>query len=188
MAMTHSQFNYWQKVLQLEVLLLHFLRSQHKQQFLHYVESLEKIIPWMFARDCHHYARWTTIHVKDLLHLEKNCTAAHAYILRGNFVTQKTRNKFFALAHDQVHEQPNAMVKGDGDAIDLTENEVALRRWMIDNNTYIRANWKNFLHADANKDGLFKFQATISKISISTRKAKYIDPTTKLQCGIISNV
>jgi len=56
---------------------------------------------------------------------------------------------------------------------------------MIANNTFIRANWKNFLRVDANKDGLFKFLATIPKISISTREAKYIDPMTKR--GIISN-
>jgi len=66
------------------------------------------------------------------------------------------------------------MVKGDGGAIGLTENEAALTQWMIANNTFIRGNWKNFLCVDANKDGLFKFLATIPRISIPTRKANYI--------------
>ena len=50
---------------------------------------------------------------------------------KGNFVTQKTTHKFSGLAHDQVHEQLNAIVKGDGGAIGITENESALRRWMV---------------------------------------------------------
>ena len=35
------------------------------------------------------------------------------------------------MAIDQAHEQNNAMVKGDGGAVGLTENPSALRRWMI---------------------------------------------------------
>ena len=72
-----------------------------------------------------------TIHVRDLVNIEKNCPAVHAQFLRGNFVTQKTSNNFSAQVHDQVHEQLNAVVKGDGGAIGLTENEATLRRWMV---------------------------------------------------------
>ena len=35
------------------------------------------------------------------------------------------------MAIDQAHEQSNAVVKGDGGAIGLTEDSAALRRWMI---------------------------------------------------------
>ena len=38
---------------------------------------------------------------------------------------------FSAIAIDQVHEQNNAIVKGDEGAVGLTENPAALRRWMI---------------------------------------------------------
>ena len=107
------------------------MRSQRKQLFMDYVESLGKIIPWMFPLDHCHYARWMTIHVRDLVNIEKNCPAVHAQFLHGNFVTQKTSNKFSVLAHDQVHKQLNAMAKGDGGAIGLTENEAALARWMV---------------------------------------------------------
>jgi hypothetical protein len=34
-------------------------------------------------------------------------------------------------AIDQAHEQNNAIVKGDGGAIGLTEDPAALRRWMV---------------------------------------------------------
>ena len=131
MASEHHQFDYWYKVWQLELLFLQFLRSQRQQRFVPYVESLGKIIPWMFALDHYHYARWMTVHVRDLLALEVNCPTTHAQFLKGNFVMQKTRHKFSALAHDQVHEQLNAMVKGDGGVIGITENEAALTRWMV---------------------------------------------------------
>ena len=37
---------------------------------------------------------------------------------------------FSAIAIDQAHEQNNAAVKGDGDAVGLTEN-LAPKRWMV---------------------------------------------------------
>ncbi len=35
------------------------------------------------------------------------------------------------MAIDQVHEQNNISVKGDGGAVGLTENPSALRHWMV---------------------------------------------------------
>ena len=40
-------------------------------------------------------------------------------------------HKFSALAHDQVHEQLNAMAKGDRGVIRVTEKEAALTRWIV---------------------------------------------------------
>ena len=44
-------------------------------------------------------------------------------------MTQISRRKFSSLAHD--HEQLNAIVKGDGGIIGITENEAALTRWAV---------------------------------------------------------
>ena len=72
------------------------------------------------------------IHITDLLNLELNSSTTHEEFLRGNFVTQKkTKRKFSGMAHDQVHEQLNAMVEGDGRVIGITENDEALRRWSV---------------------------------------------------------
>ena len=43
--------------------------------------------------------------------------------MKGNFVIQKTARKFSGVAHDQVHEQLNAVVKGDGGIVGITEND-----------------------------------------------------------------
>ncbi len=46
----------------------------------------------------------------------------------GNFVIRKTSRPFSAIGIDHAHEQANALVKGDGGAIGLTEDQAALRR------------------------------------------------------------
>ena len=38
---------------------------------------------------------------------------------------------FSTMAIDQAHEQNNAVIKGDGGAIGLTEDQTALRRWAV---------------------------------------------------------
>ena len=131
MKIHHPQFLYWSQVLKLEILFLQFMRSQREGNFLMYVEALGSIIPWMFAMDHFHYARWLSVHVRDLVQLEHECPKVWEEFRRGLFVTQKTSHKFSMMAHDQIHEQLNAVLKGDGGIIGITENESALRRWMI---------------------------------------------------------
>ena len=126
MVSDHPQIDYWYKVLQFEILFIQFLRSQHQQDFVPYVESLGKFIPWMFTLDHYDNARGMTVHVQDLLTPQEHLSY---YNLNGNFVTQKSSHEFSVLAHDQIHDQ--AMVKGDGGVIGITENEIAWKGWMV---------------------------------------------------------
>ena len=61
---------------------------------------------------------------------EKQPYVYHQFQNNG-FVVQKTSRRFSSIAVDQAHEQNNALVKGDGGAVGLTENPGALRCWMI---------------------------------------------------------
>jgi hypothetical protein len=131
MSTEHPQFDYWAKTLQLEILFLQFMRSQREGDFIMYLESLHRIVPWMFVMDHFHYARWMSVHINDLEHLQSDCPEVWQEFAEGHFVTQKTGNLFSMMAHDHVHEQQNAVVKGDGGIIGITENETALRRWMV---------------------------------------------------------
>lgn len=131
MVSNHPQFSYWYKTLKLQLIFLRFLRAQREQNYQEYVASLLQIVPWMFALDHFHYSRWMAVHVTDLLALENNSKDTYEEFLKGNFVTQKTNKRFSGMAHDQVHEQLNAMVKGDGGMIGITENDETLRRWMV---------------------------------------------------------
>ena len=74
---------------------------------------------------------WLTVHIRDLVQRPLHCPPGFAELLSWKFVTQKTPHKFSALAHDQVHEQVNAMLKGDGGMVRITENQSALQHWMI---------------------------------------------------------
>ena len=49
----------------------------------------------------------------------------------GSFVIHNSRRPFSAIALDHAHKQENALIKGDGGAVSLTENAGALRRWMV---------------------------------------------------------
>ena len=115
-------FNYWFKTLSLELLMLRFNRSLREGNFQLYVESLAEIMPWMFALDHTHYARWLSVHIRDMTSLSNTHPDILSEFNSGKFVVHKTRNKFSAMAIDQCHEQNNAMVKGSGGAIGLRQS------------------------------------------------------------------
>ncbi len=96
-----------------------------------YVQALVKIIPWYLALDHTHYARWTPVHLHDMISLEQSHPSIYAEFAKRNFIVKKSKRSFSAISIDQAHEQNNAIVKGDGGAIGLTENSTALYRWMV---------------------------------------------------------
>ena len=49
----------------------------------------------------------------------------------GAFVVHNTKWKFSAIALDQAHVQCNALVKGEGGVVGLTNNTSALKPWKI---------------------------------------------------------
>lgn len=124
-------FDYWLKTLPLELLLLRYIRSLREGNFELYVESLTQIMPWMFALDHTHYSRWLSVHIRDMTTLANRHPDILAEFKSGNFEVHKTGNKFSAMAIDQCHEQNNAIVKGSGGAIGLTDNPGTFRRWII---------------------------------------------------------
>ena len=77
------------------------------------------------------YARWLPIHLRDMMTLEQCHPEVAKEFQNGNFVVHKSCRTFSAMAIDQAHEQANAVIKGDGGAIGLTEDASALRRWMV---------------------------------------------------------
>ena len=61
-------------------------------------------------------ARWQFM-LSTYLLCRKKCPSIHAEYLKGNFLIQKSKHKLSALAHGQVHEQLNAITKGDASII-----------------------------------------------------------------------
>jgi len=52
------QFLYWSTVLELELLVLTFVRSLRLGNFSLYTDSRQKLVGWFFVCDQTNYARW----------------------------------------------------------------------------------------------------------------------------------
>ena len=60
----------------------------------------------------------------------RDTSDVYRHFMLGNFTAEKTYHVFSSMALDQNHEQMNKIIKGDGGAVGLTENQSALLRWM----------------------------------------------------------
>ena len=58
-----------------------------------------------------------------LTQLECECPTVWNQFLKGHLISQRASHKFSMVAHDHIHEQLDAIVKGDGGVIGITENE-----------------------------------------------------------------
>ena len=125
------QFDYWQRILSLEIIMLLYVRAICEGSFELYVELLRKIVPWMFALDHTHYSRWLPVHIRDMMLLSEKHPAVLAEFCACKFAVYKTSKKFSAMAIDQCHKQNNAVIKESGGEVGLTNNLDALRRWMV---------------------------------------------------------
>ena len=125
------QFLYWATVVDLELLCLQLVRAFREANFSLYLKAIRELLPWMFALDSQNYARWLSVHYRDMCELPFKHPDLCTEFQKGFFVVRKTQKVFSSIALDQAHEQVNAMVKGGGGAVGLTENPAALRRWMV---------------------------------------------------------
>ena len=124
-------FHFWYIILQLELMVMIYVRAIREGNFLLYTNALKKLVPWFFALNHTHYARWIPVHLCDMARLETAHPYVYGQFMKGNFTVKKTMHNFSFIALDHAHEQNNASVKGDGGAVGLTENRTALRRWMV---------------------------------------------------------
>ena len=80
----------------------------------------------------YHYGRWLSVHDRAMQFHRKNQPArAQKCDDDGQFVVHKANTDFPSIAIDQVHEQNNALIKGDGGVVGLMDNLAALFRWTV---------------------------------------------------------
>lgn len=120
----HRQFAYWSSVMKLQTTILVFVRSLRECNISGYIQSPVELMLWFFVLDHFNYARWLSVHIRDMQELPITNPAVYVEFVKGKFTVNKTCNKFSNLPLDQVHEQLNAVVKGDGGMIGLTEDEM----------------------------------------------------------------
>jgi len=131
MSKKSPQFLYWLRVQDMQLCCLQLVRSFREANFSSYVKAIKQIAPLMFSLDHPNYARWLSVHYRDMCELPVKHPEVHTQFSNGSFVVHKTKKLFSSIALDHAHEQVNAIVKGEGGAVGLTENPAALRRWMV---------------------------------------------------------
>ena len=124
-------FDFWLTVMELEKLVLLLVRSLREGDFDLYRAVLREVMPWFFTFDHIHYARWMTVHVRDMVNLTSSHPAIAMEFQRGSFVVAKSHRVFSSVSVDQAHKQYNAVVKGDGGIVGITQDYKALTRWMV---------------------------------------------------------
>ena len=122
------QFHFWHLVLSMELVILLLIRAFQEANFELYCRALSELLPYLFANNNVHYARWLPIHLKDMLTLEEKHPQLAEEFNNGKFVVHKSSRDYSAMAIDQAHEQANSVIKGDGGSVGVTENPSALRR------------------------------------------------------------
>ena len=94
MASECLMFKYWLTVLQFEIDLLVFLRSIREGNFSLYVVTLRTLIKCFFIFDQYNYARWTSVHVHDLVMLPTTCPYLYNEFKKGKFAVQISQKIF----------------------------------------------------------------------------------------------
>ena len=77
------------------------------------------------------YARWLSVHVRDMFQLSETHPDIHAKFLKGNFVVQKSPHKFSLTGKDQSHQQSNKSLQSHGGAVVLYEIPETLTLFML---------------------------------------------------------
>ena len=66
---SQPMFKLWFLVQQLQLTVLVFVRSIRSGNFPLYIQLLTKLVHWVFTFDHYHYARWISVHLRDMMAL-----------------------------------------------------------------------------------------------------------------------
>ena len=128
---TSINAEYWFTVIELESLLFMFIKSLRLGDFSLFLYCLKKILPWFFALDHIQYSRWMPVFVQDLLTIMPKHEKTMNSFLKGYFTVKKTEKAFSNIGIDQAHEQNNKIVKTDGGANGILDNQTSLIKWAV---------------------------------------------------------
>ena len=109
--------------------IMQFVRAQRERNFLLYIHVVKASMKYIYALNHHHYARWLSVHLDDLLRLPNTSPKLYEEFLACNFVLHKTDNPFSAIALDQGHKQNDATIKGAGRAVRLLSSDMESVLW-----------------------------------------------------------
>jgi len=99
MRAEQPQFKYWAVVLEMELNIFQIIESIRTGHFLSYRESLSMFIPWVFSFDHINYARWLSVHIRDMFSLSETHPVIYKGCVAGRFVASVLQNKPSNLCH-----------------------------------------------------------------------------------------
>jgi hypothetical protein len=83
-------FQYWNTILNMDILGLIFVRAHRERDFALYVESLKALVPWYFVLDHQNYVRWISVHIRDMKSLSPSIQ--EEFEEHSHWVVPKTTN------------------------------------------------------------------------------------------------
>ena len=96
-ASSCPKFTYLATVLELELCMLAFVRSQREANFNMYIDALPEISPWFFALNHTNYARWIPVHLSDMLNLTNKHPDVAIAFAKGMFTVRRQIMFFHVL-------------------------------------------------------------------------------------------
>lgn len=106
-----AQFQYWITTMELQAILLHFVKCLRTGDIDEYIVVLDCMCPWYLVTDHTHYGRWLPVLVATLKRLPTTNPQAYQEFKKGHFTSRQTNKKFSCISDDQLHEQNNKLVK-----------------------------------------------------------------------------
>ena len=125
------QAEYWFKAMELDLLILEFVKSCRQADFNLYIETLNSLMPWVFALDHTHYARNLPVHLRDMMTLKVQHPAVYEEFKCGRFVGQKSRRAFSSIPRDQMHEQLIDWLKNHTGVIENLDDPTTVHREQV---------------------------------------------------------
>ena len=89
MELEKPQFQYWSLTQTFELQVLSFVRSIREANFELYISTLIDLMPWFFALDHLNYARWLSVHIRDMITLDDKHPNIAQRFKEGKFTVRK---------------------------------------------------------------------------------------------------
>ena len=98
-----------------------------------FIQVLRSLVKWFFILDQYHYARWISVHIRDLLTVAVACPEIFKEFSEGKFGVQISNREFSRIHYDHAHEQANKIIKSIKGPVDFVnrDNDNLQRRWEI---------------------------------------------------------
>lgn len=182
MIASSPTFQFWNMIIELEILILIVIRSQREANFRLYVDSLKSLMFLFFSLDRPNYSRWLTIHIRDM----ESLPSAIRQEFEEHWVLNKTGKRFSSMPLDQVHEQENCKLKNQGGIIGITSDSKSLQKWLLvapenarlltefENQYWYHDNSDEYQHHDENQASQLRFANHVENLADSFNK--YTNP------------